>query len=339
MRCVLHIGTEKTGTTLLQEWLYRNREALHRQGVHLSTGLGNKNNFYISEFFQSEIDDWARGAGLFTLADKAHFFRNFEVAISQEFRRAAARYDVLLITSEFLHSRLSRRGDIARLADFLSGFCTKIDVICYFREQSSMATSRYTTELLRDCTLELDDFLREDARPANYYYDFKAIADNWSAVFGAASCHFRIYDRERFIGRDIRTDFLAGLGSGVDPEALDYSEVPCNPALKRLQAEAMLAVNRAIPYFMPGTHEVDARNLRLKRQLLCLEALRKGVLRSPSAGDIAARFVAINEALFDCHFDGAYLFAAVENEDQTGIDPCDAGLVRETVERLVATGP
>ena len=44
MKCILHIGTEKTGTTILQDWLYDNKVELSKVGVYLSDNLGKTNN-------------------------------------------------------------------------------------------------------------------------------------------------------------------------------------------------------------------------------------------------------------------------------------------------------
>ena len=78
MQCILHIGTEKTGTTLIQNWLYANQEALSEQGVFLSEQLGKTNNRLISAYFQPELDDWAKRNHIQNQAQKDAFFEGFE---------------------------------------------------------------------------------------------------------------------------------------------------------------------------------------------------------------------------------------------------------------------
>ena len=77
MDCVLHIGTEKTATTLLQSWLYSNREALSAQGVFLSSVLKEGNNRKLVSYFQPQTDDWLRRQHIATEADKTAFFDGF----------------------------------------------------------------------------------------------------------------------------------------------------------------------------------------------------------------------------------------------------------------------
>ena len=70
MKCVLHIGTEKTGSTLLQDWLYQNQVNLSRQRIFLSDVLSINNNRRLVSFFQWELDDWANRNGILTQKDK-----------------------------------------------------------------------------------------------------------------------------------------------------------------------------------------------------------------------------------------------------------------------------
>ena len=56
MRGILHIGTEKTGLTLLQKWLYSNQKNLSNQGIDLSNILGIPNNIYFPINFNGKFD-------------------------------------------------------------------------------------------------------------------------------------------------------------------------------------------------------------------------------------------------------------------------------------------
>ena len=59
MKCILHIGTEKTGTTLLQNWLYDNKEKLSQVGIYLMGWPALQINYIlfpgISNFYLSII--------------------------------------------------------------------------------------------------------------------------------------------------------------------------------------------------------------------------------------------------------------------------------------------
>ena len=54
----LHIGTEKTGTTLLQEWLYTNKKKKRKNGIYLPNQLEEPNNILLPTYFQASLDHW-----------------------------------------------------------------------------------------------------------------------------------------------------------------------------------------------------------------------------------------------------------------------------------------
>ena len=78
MRGILHIGTEKTGSTLLQKWLYSNQKKLSNQGIYLSNILGIPNNIYFPINFNgkfdkeefSELISWSKKNNIKNIADK-----------------------------------------------------------------------------------------------------------------------------------------------------------------------------------------------------------------------------------------------------------------------------
>ena len=84
MKCILHIGTEKTATTTLQNWLYDNQAALSKSGVYLSDNLGKTNNILIPAYFQGHLDDWAMRNGIKDEAEKTLFFEGFIERLKNE---------------------------------------------------------------------------------------------------------------------------------------------------------------------------------------------------------------------------------------------------------------
>ncbi len=73
MRCVLHIGTEKTGTTLLQQWFDDNRPMLKAQGIHFSDKLGLPTNRKFTAFMQDfRLDDWTMNKGIRSAEEGKH---------------------------------------------------------------------------------------------------------------------------------------------------------------------------------------------------------------------------------------------------------------------------
>ena len=308
MRCVLHIGTEKTGTTLLQDWLYQNKQSLSHQRIFLSDLIGKNNNRRLVGYFQSGFDDWTRVRHLTSQEEKDIFFAGFLDNFAAEIESASADHDVCVISSEHFHSRLRKREDIEALQHYLQQVFESVRVVCYFREQMRMAQSFYSTALRGNCVVSREQFL-DAVTPTNYYYNFKEIADNWSGVFGRGNCEFRVYDRNKFKEQDIRKDFLDCLDCSHDVGKLDLTTNSSNESLSRLEGELYRATNIHVPLWKEGQKDLDPENLNIKKWISLVKGIRQGSLTDPGIAEVSGRFVESNQAFFDEYFGGEYLFS------------------------------
>jgi hypothetical protein len=78
MHCILHIGTEKTGTTLIQNWLYENKDALSAQGIGLTETGEKANNRKLCAYCQDGMDDYHKRHSICDKEERQAFFYNFE---------------------------------------------------------------------------------------------------------------------------------------------------------------------------------------------------------------------------------------------------------------------
>ena len=362
MKCLLHIGTEKTGTTLLQDWLLENRDALGAQRVYLPTSLGKRDHRWFTAFFQTRPDDWTRAKGIKTAEDRARVFHGFADRFTAEMDQARQTHDLCIISSEHLHSRLENDDEIANIRQFLDGIFEQVTVLCYFRDQADMAVSLYSTALKAGHTATLDEFLTRTVTPKARYYDFKAIADSWSAVFGREQCQFRLYDCTWFEGGDLRLDFLSNLPLRLDPAGLSFATDRSNQSLTPLAAAACRAVNTHVPYWTETG--ISPRNLALKARLADLPALQGGTIDSPRKPALRALFADRNAAFLAQYFPkGTQLaaspaapepplystaevevivesaLAAVLSEAQSALQDADAESLRDLAIRIEQGGP
>ena len=144
--CVLHIGTEKTATTLLQEWLYANKAELSSQGIFLSAVAREGNNRKLVSWCQSKVDDWLRRQGVTTLEQKAELLQDFEAQFREEVVAASQSHHTMVLTSEHFHSGSSDE-EIARVKALTDELFDSTTVVCYFRDQADMAVSLHSTLL------------------------------------------------------------------------------------------------------------------------------------------------------------------------------------------------
>jgi hypothetical protein len=301
MKCILHIGTEKTATTTLQDWLYDNQAELSKVGIYLSDNLNKTNNRLVPAYFQGHLDDWAKRNGISSEVEKTQYFEGFIERLKIEIQTAKKTHNYFVITSEHLHSRVRKKDEIEQLYIFLSSMFDEVEVVCYFRDQFDVAVSLYSTALRKNRTASVESYV-ETVSSDNYYYNYLKIADNWAGVFGKTNCNFRIYDRSKFIGNDIRLDFLSVIDGGVDAAKLNMDRVVSNESLSLLQGAAFRAINRNIPYWRNDKLGMNKDNSHAKRMASNAKSLKLGKITSTKSELIRKDFSETNALFFEKYF-------------------------------------
>ena len=212
LKCILHIGTEKTGTSSIQHYLSNNRDVNEEQGVlYLKlSGTGSQVEFIAAV---ADIGDLGDMSDIFSINEKSsqkNFKFNLQKYIYQQLfvNSRDSNISTLIISSEHFHSRLTRLDAIQRLKDFLDPFIEQYSVVMYVRRQVEMATSYYSTRLKSgQFDIPILPNLNKQHESLNYYFNFNAIYDNWSSIFGADSMLVSIYHRDNLYKKNVVTDF------------------------------------------------------------------------------------------------------------------------------------
>lgn len=328
MKLVLHIGTEKTGTTLLQSWLYRNQERLGRQGVFLSDRIGKPNNRELVSFFRRAHDDFWFRYGFRTEEDKNRFFAGFLENFESELEAAARTHHTAVVSSEHFHSRLTVLSEVDAFAEFCRRNFSEVRVLCYLRPQWEVRKSLYSTALRTSSTKAFPDF-QTDLTADNPYYNYLMLYNRWARAFGRESLDFRIYDRSAFLEGDIRRDFLTAVGS-CDPAALDYSLDSANERVARLMGSALIGVNKVVPLF--AGERVDKRNAYFASLIYPVALLDRGEIFDDLAPQLAETFRESNNALARLAFGRETLFP-----DPAGGAPPPEFLSMDEVSQIIET--
>lgn len=340
MRLVLHIGTEKTGTTLLQDWLYSNQDELSEQGVFLSDLLGKSNNRKLVAYFRKDQDDFWTAKRIKTSQDKEKYFAHFLDEFAAEIREAEKSHHTMIITSEHFHSRLLVDAEVGELARFCRDHFTETRVLCYLREQSAMRRSQYSTAVKNGSGESFEEF-KPEINENDQYYNYYDLAKRWEKNFGRTSLNLRVYDPRAFVDEDLRKDFLTAIGIPIDAKRLDFQTQSANESLKLLAACAYAAINRAVPLFTPNGY--DPRNRFLKKIAQEVDELNRGEITDPFAPAIYKRFRESNRKLFVEYFDGKEIFErpAKSHRGDPPIEMAQVALiVGELVHKLTAAaGP
>lgn len=334
MRLVLHIGTEKTATTTLQHFLYRNRAALAEQGYALlSSLLFPKNRKLVAYCMDdSQTDGFFTQRGLHNLEQRRHYLHSVPQDLAQEVTDLPASIHTVIITSEHFHSRLHRPDELQRLRRVLCPVFADIHILGYFREQSALAKSLYSTAMRVGRTVTFEQSLGS-ARVDSLYYNYHLLLSQWASVFGAASVQARLFAREAFVGGDIRRDLLAQLGPGIDTASFAFDREPRNPSL----GGHGLLLARLINQACPANRADGSLNPNWRRLMDALTASRlayQGALAFPQAAAIHAAFHQANVA-FGAAFLGIAGNPFAVPETPSGV--ADDRVMLTDVAELVAT--
>ncbi len=300
MRCVLHIGTEKTGTTLLQKWFYENEGALSSQGVAITRSSGYPNNRKLAAYFQTPIDQFLKRNGVHNEQDRAAFFKSYDKMFAREIADKRKDHEIFLITSEHFHSRLRTVEEIRKLKTFLDRFFDDYQIVCYFREQSKVRTSLYSTGLKAQITRDITGF-QKNVKAKRHYYNYLEFFKKWETVFGKDALLPRLFDKQQFTGGDIRKDFLSHALPGVDPEALNFDIDSANESMSRDQAQVFHAINNSREFYV-GRYP-DPTLVHLKNHALELDCLKGGgPVTDPRQEEMYDIFNESNVAFFARYF-------------------------------------
>ena len=300
MRCILHIGTEKTATTFIQNWLYANCEHLSSQGVALTTSSGKTNNRKLVSYFQNGIDDYLRNNGVHNDQERSIFFENFEKLFCDEISTLKRDHTTFLFTSEHFHSRLVSTCGIKNLKYFLDKFFDEYTIICYVREQSEVRTSLYSTSLKKNNGGGILEF-QKNASPKDHYYNYLLSLGKWEEVFGKESLKLRIFSKDCLLDDDIRKDLLANVLPEIDSSKLYFRFDSINESLSQEESIIFQKINSNRPNFA-GKYQ-DPTPFVIKSVIRNLDFLdTKTAIVDPRQGEMYDAFNDVNIQFFTRYF-------------------------------------
>jgi hypothetical protein len=203
MKLIVHIGTHKTGTTALQQFLHANRERLPAHGFHYATPrrgiqdanlVANKLNVGKSSFvhaFLAEHVKVARRRRAHTILVSSENFYAMSVLDSMQRRQVCA------------NAVEREQARIEALRSLIPEDIATAQIVCYFRRPDRYAESLYSQHVKRGVIFDgtFDEFL-PIIKPALLYNTAMRL---WSDVFGEENCIARQYES---VGTDIVSDFL-----------------------------------------------------------------------------------------------------------------------------------
>ncbi len=245
---VLHIGTEKTGTTSIQEFLALNRAVLADQRIHVPAFLGATNHrwaAYMAEDVE-RVDGFSRQLGLAeSAALRAARKEEIRAQLVEEVRRHPEA--TWLISSEHFQSRLTTPQEVARLAAILQPLFAEIRIVIYLRDPLETAISYWGMRVKGGAPLHA---LGEPGRFGHHICDHRGILERWLTVFGRQQICVRLFEREAFVAGDLIRDFCAASGIAWHPAMQPPPRL--NETLSYAALRLLARVNERVPRWIDG---------------------------------------------------------------------------------------
>jgi hypothetical protein len=255
--CILHVGTEKTGSTSLQRFLGMHADRLLERGLFVPSSLtpykasGNFNHIFLSTASRAvrvRPDDLQRQFGLNGAKAVEEHREHVIAALKSEIEALSRPPRQMLLSNEHIHSRLRTEDDLSRLKSLLGGFCESFRVIVYLRPQHQVAQSIAITAVRGGKTefRPIPDFSSNNGFDPVLgvdfdYFDYDSLLRRLARVFGDKALDVRLYDRTAMIGGDILEDFFGRIGTDINGLQRPERE---NSSLDPVASLFLAAVNR-----------------------------------------------------------------------------------------------
>ena len=247
MKAIVHIGTEKTGTSSIQSYLYLNRKKLKKSGFHVIQSAGKLNNWLLPAFcsIDAKYNEFFWAEGVSTPEEehlfKQEFIKNFE----REIQSVPIGIHTFIISSEHLHSRIRSEAELDNVYNVLSAYFDEIKIVCYIREQVDTCISYYSTHMKSGGTNSFSAFLQR-CKPSNYYFNYYEVLANWERCFGLEALDVSLFARDRFLNGDLLDDFTAKIDRSL-VGVLNKSVVIENESLRPFGQALARAINISFP--------------------------------------------------------------------------------------------
>ena len=265
MKLILHIGTEKTGSTTIQQSLFLNRKVLKSNGFNFIQSAGERNHIKLAMW--ATDDDKSSSYFEFKniktkeerITHKEDFANIFDIEM-----KSLRQDETVVISSEHLHSRVNSVNEVSKLKFLLDSYFDEVQIICYVREQSAMCSSFYSTAIKGGGKVSLNDFTSRCV-PSSLYYNYNEMLKVWESVFGGGVITLKIFDRKAFKNGDLLEDFYSLVDKRLFAQ-LESEEKMENTSLSLYGLFINRALNTVLPNFDHKGVFAPARQ-RLQRQV------------------------------------------------------------------------
>ncbi len=299
MKAIIHIGTEKTGTTSIQEFLYKNRTSLNENGFHFIQSPGKKNNRKIPAYcidIEKE-DEYFQLQGIKSKKQRLAFNEAFLNDFKLEMNSLPSSVHTVIFSSEHFHSRVTSVNEIKVLRNLLKCYFESFEIVCYVRHQSLVCESLYSTAIKFGHPYSFPEFLSL-CEVNNIYYNYCEMLLNWRQIFNE-DITVRPFNKVELLNNNLLDDFTSFLSKELIGK-LNTNLNLKNESLNNTGLSLGLSLNKYLPTFSAKGDVYFVRYQIRKVMMFMIKIIFKGKSRLMSENQkskIHAAFKKCNKEL------------------------------------------
>ena len=236
-KCILHIGSGKTGTSSIQRCFFSHRVDLEKNGYFYPSNTGR--HYFLENFvsLNPERKPFYKVGWDSKEKIEKHLARQM-LLFENDIKKSRAH--TIILSNETFH----RMGidDIKRLEIFLDSYVEEFVVYCYVREPVAQATS-----LMQQVVKTNGAVLNAQSR-AHYFNPTKSLS-KYVSIFGRENIHVCEFARTKLYHEDVVADFAHRIGMPTTLINFLENETPkdINVAISHEGMLIASALNKQLP--------------------------------------------------------------------------------------------
>ena len=255
MKVFVHIGTEKTGTTSIQDFFDLNRQTLHGLGIAYLRSIGHTNNRKLATccIGLDRKDDAISALGIEEPEKRKQWQSRIIKELRSEVSNLSSNIQTIVISSEHFHSRLVSIQEVEFLHQILKTIADEIKIVVYLRPQVEMAISLYSTALKVG---QYNSNILPKVNPEqSIYYNYQKLLWLWSKVFKPENLIVRLFESQSMFNGNVIEDLLTNV-LAVNYQYRDLVHVhKKNESITPVGQKILNSINK---------HFVDKKDIRVK---------------------------------------------------------------------------
>lgn len=272
----IHIGTSKTGSSAIQNFLLTNKELLLKEGYYYPEHKLDKNNI-----------SGGNASKLMT------FLKDGEISEAKKEYQQLINCNVenIILSCESLYG----------IPKELSLIAPEARIIVYIRNQIDRIQSSYNQSVKKhQMVLSIDDWIKKIINDKNECNFSHLKLQEWKKYYDSENIFVRVYDKKYFHSEKIEIDFLKTIGCPFIP-SFEFQSKNINSSYTKECLNLKLLINQIIVnYDMRSDRLIDrALQSYSQKKRETGEYINYSIFSEENANNISARFEYENKIITD----------------------------------------